>query len=235
MWFQSPHHLLPIRYSLTNTKYLKVRIAGKEEKRYVEIVLGEICKEEEITINLEEWRKLMDYESHIKEYFKSSIIRESPLHINSTTEIIFGKYKNIKIIYLLQENKRSILDESIFVILIRLNNWIPAHFNELHTAIVDNNEKITQFKTFSKNSGHNITELGEEELRYMPKNYLLKYLKNYISVFWEKLPENLKADPEVQEHHRCLEHYNQPWQRVHIDGPAPKIKDCSECKKNRTT
>jgi len=34
---------------------------------------------------------------------------------------------------------------------------------------------------------------------------------------------------EVQTYRRCYEHYNRSWQRTHIDGPAPLIKDCREC------
>ncbi|KYN26859.1 hypothetical protein ALC57_03760 [Trachymyrmex cornetzi] len=51
---------------------------------------------------------------------------------------------------------------------------------------------------------------------------------DYIDRVWDKLPEHVKADSEVRTYRRCDEHYNQPWQRTHIDGPAPKIKDCSE-------
>ena len=36
----------------------------------------------------------------------------------------------------------------------------------------------------------------------------------------------------MQEYRRCQEHYNQPWQRTHIDSPAPYVKDCDLCKRN---
>jgi len=45
---------------------------------------------------------------------------------------------------------------------------------------------------------------------------------------WDKLPKHVKADSEIRTYRRCDEHYNQSWQRMHINGPAPKIKDCSE-------
>ncbi|XP_011687487.1 PREDICTED: uncharacterized protein LOC105449806 [Wasmannia auropunctata] len=42
-----------------------------------------------------------------------------------------------------------------------------------------------------------------------------------ISVNYDALSEHIKADSEVQQYRRCLKHYNQPWQRTHVDGPAP--------------
>ncbi|KYQ53702.1 hypothetical protein ALC60_07365 [Trachymyrmex zeteki] len=54
---------------------------------------------------------------------------------------------------------------------------------------------------------------------------LYKLINNAV---WDKLPEHVKADSEVRTYCRCDEHYNQPWQRTHIDGLASKIRDCSE-------
>ncbi|XP_011686369.1 PREDICTED: uncharacterized protein K02A2.6-like [Wasmannia auropunctata] len=48
------------------------------------------------------------------------------------------------------------------------------------------------------------------------------------------LSEHIKADSEVQQYRRCLKHYNQPWQQTHIDGPAPFVKNCSECRREAT-
>jgi len=50
-----------------------------------------------------------------------------------------------------------------------------------------------------------------------------------IEHVWDKLPEHVKTDSEIRTYRRC--DYNQPWQRTHIDDPAPKIKDCSECQR----
>ncbi|KYM95357.1 hypothetical protein ALC62_13997 [Cyphomyrmex costatus] len=73
-----------------------------------------------------------------------------------------------------------------------------------------------------------VHSLTAEELKYIPKIILLREFKNYIDRLWDRLPEYIKSDSEVQKHCRCLKHYNLPCHRSHIDGPAPFIKDCSE-------
>ena len=70
-----------------------------------------------------------------------------------------------------------------------------------------------------------ILRLSADELQYVPKVILLKKFGHYVEHLWNKLPSHIKADPEVRGYRRCDEHYNQPWQRTHIDGPAPYRKD----------
>ncbi|KAL6256705.1 hypothetical protein P5V15_011632 [Pogonomyrmex californicus] len=79
-----------------------------------------------------------------------------------------------------------------------------------------------------------IWDLRAEQLQYIPKIILLRMCGDYIDHVWDKLPEHIKADLEVQIYRRCVEHYNQSWQRTHIDGPAPKIKDYNICQQQRT-
>lgn len=74
-----------------------------------------------------------------------------------------------------------------------------------------------------------ILRLSAEELRFIPKVILLQEFGQYVDRLWEKLPEHLTADREVQGYRRCFKHYNQPWQRDHIDGPTPYVKDCVIC------
>jgi len=76
-----------------------------------------------------------------------------------------------------------------------------------------------------------IRDLSVEQLQYISKVVPLRVCVYYIEHVWDKLPKHVKADSEVRTYHRCDEHYNQPWQRTHIDGPAQKIKDCSECQR----
>ncbi|KYN15251.1 hypothetical protein ALC57_12518 [Trachymyrmex cornetzi] len=73
-----------------------------------------------------------------------------------------------------------------------------------------------------------ILDLSAEQLQYISKVVLLRVYGDYIYYVWNKLPGYLKVDSEVRTYRRWDEHYNPPWQRTHIDGPAPKIKDCSE-------
>ncbi|XP_011685477.1 PREDICTED: uncharacterized protein LOC105448529 [Wasmannia auropunctata] len=51
------------------------------------------------------------------------------------------------------------------------------------------------------------------KLEYIPKVVLLREFPNCISQLWDRLPEHIKADSEVQQYHRCLKHYNQPSSR----------------------
>ena len=74
-----------------------------------------------------------------------------------------------------------------------------------------------------------IQDLSAEQLQYIPKIVFLRVYDDYIDHVWDKLSEHVKADPEVRTYRRCNEHYNQSWRRMHIDDPAPKVKDCNEC------
>lgn len=75
-----------------------------------------------------------------------------------------------------------------------------------------------------------ILALTAEQLQYVPKIVLLNRYHAYVEQLWDRLPEYLKADREVQSYRACLEHYNRPWQRTHIDGPPPLIRNCGECR-----
>ncbi|KYN50253.1 hypothetical protein ALC62_06845 [Cyphomyrmex costatus] len=76
-----------------------------------------------------------------------------------------------------------------------------------------------------------IRELNAEQLQYIPKIVLLQVCGDYIDHVWDKLPEHVKTDSEVQRHCRCLKHYNLPSQQTHIDGPPHLIKNCGECQR----
>jgi len=85
------------------------------------------------------------------------------------------------------------------------------------------------FFTLSDNSNI-ICYLTSEQLQFIPKIILLREFGNRLDYLWNKLPEHIKQDPEVQSYRRCLEHYNQPSQQLHIDGLPPLIKNCYKCK-----
>jgi hypothetical protein len=78
-----------------------------------------------------------------------------------------------------------------------------------------------------------ILDLTAEQLQFVPKLVLLRDYGKYVETLWDRLPEHLRADPEVRLYRACLEHYNRPWQRTHIDGPPPLVKDCHECSRSR--
>lgn len=72
-------------------------------------------------------------------------------------------------------------------------------------------------------------ELTSTELEYIPKILLLSYWGKDIEKLWHKLPQHIRADPEVAEHKPCYQHYNLPTMRHHIDGPPPQIRRCHAC------
>ncbi|KYM96049.1 hypothetical protein ALC62_13299 [Cyphomyrmex costatus] len=55
-----------------------------------------------------------------------------------------------------------------------------------------------------------IRELNAEQLQYIPKIVLLQVYGDYIDHVWDRLPEHIRADSEVQRYRRCLKHYNLP-------------------------
>ena len=77
-----------------------------------------------------------------------------------------------------------------------------------------------------------VYNLTAKELEYIPKIILLREFKNYIDHLWDRLFEHIKADSEIQRH-RCLKYNNLSSHQSHIDGPAPFIKNCSECQQKR--
>ncbi|KAL6265762.1 hypothetical protein P5V15_002573 [Pogonomyrmex californicus] len=65
-----------------------------------------------------------------------------------------------------------------------------------------------------------IRDLSAEQLQYISKVVLLRVCGDYIDHVWDKL--HIKTDLEVRTYRCCVEHYNQSWQRTHIDGLADK-------------
>jgi len=53
-----------------------------------------------------------------------------------------------------------------------------------------------------------VHSLTAKELKYIPKIILLREF-NYINQLWDRLPDHIKADSEVQQQ-RCLKYYNLP-------------------------
>lgn len=92
-----------------------------------------------------------------------------------------------------------------------------------------NSSVIKMYLFVSDNS--DIYSLTAEQLEYIPKVVLLREFYNCIHYLWDKLPEHIKADSEVQQYRQCRKHYNLPCHRVHIDGPKPLIRDCGECQR----
>jgi len=52
-------------------------------------------------------------------------------------------------------------------------------------------------------SPSDILDLTVEQLRYIPKPVLLRVCGHYVHHLWDRLPEHLKADSEIQQYRRC--------------------------------
>ena len=52
-----------------------------------------------------------------------------------------------------------------------------------------------------------IYDLTADQLKYIPKIILLRQFYNYIDYLWDRLPDHIKADLEIQQYRRCLKHY----------------------------
>ena len=86
-------------------------------------------------------------------------------------------------------------------------------------------------RTIVINSAKDPWEWSKEELEYIPKPLLLKYMGHQSPLLLEKLPEHLCADSEVASYQTCHEHWNLPNCGDHIDGCAPARRDCHECRR----
>lgn len=69
---------------------------------------------------------------------------------------------------------------------------------------------------------------SKEQLAMMPKEILLKY-EDDIKLVFDKLPEEMKSDPDIAIHQACTEHFNGGDDSDVIDGPPPSKKKCIEC------
>ncbi|KAF5277512.1 hypothetical protein FQR65_LT15985 [Abscondita terminalis] len=76
-----------------------------------------------------------------------------------------------------------------------------------------------------------LKKMDEFNLMWLPQAYLKTHTKHTeIHEAWDKLPLEVRNDEEMQTYRLCEEHWNLPESRVHIDGPAPRIRNCNECK-----
>lgn len=73
-------------------------------------------------------------------------------------------------------------------------------------------------------------ELTKDELKNITKPQLLRYWGKQIHLVWDRLPAHLRADTEVALHLPCMEHWNTPHMRIHIDGSAPRRLECEKCR-----
>lgn len=77
-------------------------------------------------------------------------------------------------------------------------------------------------------STESLRYLTPEELRLLPKEFLICYATRDISDVWKKLPIELQNDPEMQLYQRCWRH-NFFLGKTAFDGPVPMKKFCLKC------
>src|SRR5580765_1342607 len=108
--------------------------------------------------------------------------------------------------------------------------WKMNHGGPIYRdASKRNHSVLKMILLLSVNS--DILELTAEQLQFIPKIVLLRNFGAYVGRLWDKLPEHIKADSEIQQYRHCTQHYNLSWQQTHIDGPTPLIKNCCECQR----
>lgn len=74
--------------------------------------------------------------------------------------------------------------------------------------------------------------LRREHVRLLPKVYLESLEGCRLERIWDILPEAYQQNEEFQKRKPCRQPWNQPWQRIHIDGPPPPVYRCVQCKKS---
>ena len=76
------------------------------------------------------------------------------------------------------------------------------------------------------NDSKSIDEYSADELKCLPINFFLKYVKPIkLLNIWGKLPIEYRSNDDLQLRLPCFVHYNKPSMRTHIDSPPP-----SQCK-----
>lgn len=71
--------------------------------------------------------------------------------------------------------------------------------------------------------------LTKNELESFPKYFLIKHYSKFITLLWDRLPEHLQCDSEIQSYHKCNDHFNPPWELTHVDAIGPIRRDCEKC------
>lgn len=75
-----------------------------------------------------------------------------------------------------------------------------------------------------------LSQMGRDLIALLPKKYLVNCAQREIPIVWSRLPNHLKADPEVQKYKFCLDHYQYSVDSNcdTFDGPLQKYK-CPLC------
>jgi hypothetical protein len=73
-----------------------------------------------------------------------------------------------------------------------------------------------------------------EQLENTPKEVMISLASNEIALVWDKLPNNLKHDPDIENYRFCYEHHSSSddsnEDKDVADGPIPRKLFCCYCK-----
>lgn len=78
-----------------------------------------------------------------------------------------------------------------------------------------------------------IDKLKPNQVKYLPKSYLLKLSPSTLERIWKNISKKLQKDQDIQLRRPCYDHYNRPEDLSHIDGPAPSKKACYDCNRQQ--
>jgi hypothetical protein len=79
-----------------------------------------------------------------------------------------------------------------------------------------------------------LQKMTREQLENMPKEVMISLASNEIALVWDKLPINLKQDPDIENYRFCYEHHSSSddsnGEKDVADGPIPRKLFCCYCK-----
>ena len=79
-----------------------------------------------------------------------------------------------------------------------------------------------------------LQKMTQEQLENMPKELMISLASNEIALVWDKLPDHLKQDPDMENYQFCYEHHSSSddsnGEKDVADGPIPRKLFCCYCK-----
>lgn len=187
--------------------------------------------------------------SQVKDIFKQVDIRGNVYVKGAQKQVFISQLLldfDVKVINLedLGCPKLSVLKQQT-----QINLFKPCNFSHsLHNCAYINVHILLNWwnteKKFTSNLMENIdaairewNERGslmqDEMVKYLPKQFIIDNVR-HLECIYDKLPLNLKADPDIIDNLRCQQHYQFDVEVHEIDGPFIKRKYCYFCRNGLT-
>lgn len=84
-------------------------------------------------------------------------------------------------------------------------------------------------KSFNRSAS--LKTMKTEDIRLLPKMFILSFACNDIDDVWDNLPEEMQKDKDIMRYRRCYKHHkiSTNMDSDDYDGPTPFIKNCHMC------